>query len=57
MHEVKEAFLKATLAAGDANFAKQQKTAAADKQPSPAQRLKLRTDAMLDGLILKLESK
>ncbi|MES2695293.1 MAG: peptidylprolyl isomerase [Verrucomicrobiota bacterium] len=57
MHEVKEAFLKASEAAGDAEFAAQQKSSAADKQPPPNQRLKLQTDALLDGLIAKLVPK
>ena len=56
-HAAKEAFLNATRAAGDADFARQQKSAPADKPPPPAQRLKLQTDAVLDGLILKLEPK
>ncbi|MBI5768513.1 MAG: peptidylprolyl isomerase [Verrucomicrobia bacterium] len=54
-HEVKEAFLKAAQAEGDATFAQQQKTSAPDKQPPPGQRIKLQTDALLDGLIFKLE--
>ena len=57
MHEVKEAFLKAAIAAGDADYARQQKTSPADKQPPPAQKLKLQTDALLDSLIFKLEPK
>ena len=56
MHEVKEAFLKQARAAGDAAYERQKKTSAADKQPPPTQRLKLQTDAILDGLILKLET-
>ena len=56
-HDVKEAFLKAAQAEGDAAYAAQQKAAAPDKQPPSAQRLKLQTDAILDGLILKLEPK
>jgi cyclophilin family peptidyl-prolyl cis-trans isomerase len=56
-HTAKEAFLSATRAAGDAEFAKQQQTAPADKPPPPAQRLKLQADAVLDGLIFKLEPK
>ncbi len=55
MHEVKEAFLQQAEAKGTADFAKQQRAATADKQPSPRQRLKLHTDALLDGLIMKLE--
>ena len=56
-HDVKEAFMKAAQAEGDAAFAAQQKSAPADKQPSPGQRIKLQTDAILDGLILKLDPK
>jgi cyclophilin family peptidyl-prolyl cis-trans isomerase len=56
-HGVKEAFLDAARAAGDAAYAKQKAAAPADQPPPPAQRLKLQTDAMLDGLILKLEPK
>ena len=43
--------------AADADFAQQQKAAPSDKPPPPAQRLKLQTDALLDGLITKLEPK
>jgi cyclophilin family peptidyl-prolyl cis-trans isomerase len=57
LHKVKEAFLNATRAAGDAAFAQQQKSAPPDKPVPPAQHLKLQTDAVLDGLILKLEPK
>jgi cyclophilin family peptidyl-prolyl cis-trans isomerase len=57
MHEVKEAFLKAAAAQGDADYAKQKASAPPDKPPSPAQRVKLQTDAILDGLIIKLEPK
>jgi hypothetical protein len=57
MHEVKEAFLKAAIAAGDADYARQQKASAPDNQPPPAQKLKLQTDALLDRLILQLEPK
>jgi cyclophilin family peptidyl-prolyl cis-trans isomerase len=56
-HKVKETFLDATHAAGDAAFLAQQKAAAPDRQPTSAQHLKLQTDAVLDGLILKLEPK
>jgi hypothetical protein len=55
MHEAKEAFLQAARAAGDAEFARQQRAAAPDRQPSPQQRVKVHTDALLDGLIFKLE--
>lgn len=54
-HEAKEAFLTAARAAGDAAFAKEQAAAPADKPVDPAQKLKLQTDAVLDGLIFKLE--
>jgi cyclophilin family peptidyl-prolyl cis-trans isomerase len=57
MHEAKEAFLKAARATGEADFLKQQKSSPPDRQPSPQQRLKLRADALLDGLIQKLEPK
>ena len=57
MHEVKEAFLKTALSAGDADYARQQQMSAPDKRPPPAQRLKLQTDALLDSLIFKLEPK
>ena len=56
-HKVKDAFLTAAQAAGDAAFVQQQKSAAPDKQPPPGQRIKLQTDAILDGLIEKLEPK
>jgi cyclophilin family peptidyl-prolyl cis-trans isomerase len=49
-HKVKDAFLEAAQAAGDAAFA-------AQKAAPPAQHLKLQTDALLDGLISKLEPK
>lgn len=55
MHEVKEAFLKAAVAARDATFAAQQKTATPDQPLPPGQKLKLHTDALIDGLIGKLE--
>ena len=56
-HKVKEAFLTAAQAEGDAAYAAQKKSAPADRQPPPAQRIKLQTDAVLDGLVLKLEPK
>ena len=54
-HDVKEAFLAATRAEGDDAYEKQKANSPADRQPPPAQRLKLQTDAVLDHLILKLE--
>ncbi len=54
-HGVKEAFLKAAVAEGDAAYEQQEKSAPADKPPPPAQRVKLQTDAILDGLIQRLE--
>jgi len=51
----KEAFVAAARAAGDADYAAQKKAAPADRPPAPGQHLKLQTDAILDGLILKLE--
>jgi cyclophilin family peptidyl-prolyl cis-trans isomerase len=56
-HDVKEAFLATTRAEGDDAYARQQAAAPADRQPPPAQRLKLQTDAVLDHLILQLEPK
>ncbi len=56
-HQAKQAFLDAARAEGDADFAKQKAAAAADHPPAPGQRLKLQTDAVLDGLIAKLEPK
>ena len=56
-HTAKEAFLTAARAAGDAEFARQQKAAPPGQPTPPAQRLKLQTDAVLDSLIFKLEPK
>ena len=56
-HDAKESFLAAARAEGDEAFARQQKSAPADKPPPPAQKLKLQTDALLDALIFKLEPK
>ena len=57
LHKAKEAFMDARHAAGEAAFLAQQKSSTPDRQPTPAQRLKLQTDALLDGLIFKLEPK
>jgi len=73
LHQAKMAFMDAAVAAGNAEFALQQAAAPALSsstgpagQPvppalsppnGPAQRLKLQTDALLDGLIFKLEPK
>lgn len=54
-HQVKDAFIAAAMQAGDAEFARQQQTAPPGQPLPPAQRLKLRTDALLDSLILRLE--
>ncbi len=56
-HDVKDAFLAAAQAAGDAAFEKQKAAAPADKPVPPSQHLKLQTDALLDALIFKLEPK
>lgn len=56
-HDVKEAFMKAAQADGDAAYELQKKNAPADKPPSAGQRIKLQTDAILDGLIRKLDPK
>ncbi len=57
IHEVKEALLKAAQETGSADFKRQQATLAATQQPAPppGQRVKLQADAILDGLIFKLE--
>ncbi len=52
-----QAFFEAARAEGDAAYAKQQAAAPADKPLAPGQKLKLQTDAVLDGLIGKLEPK
>ncbi len=57
LHQAKMAFLDAAIAAGNAEFALQQSAAPAGQPVPPAQRLKLQTDAILDGLISKLEPK
>jgi hypothetical protein len=57
MHEAKEPFLKAATATGDADYERQKKSLPTDRQPPPGQRIKLQTDAILDGLIFKLEPK
>jgi cyclophilin family peptidyl-prolyl cis-trans isomerase len=56
-HAAKDAFLAAAQAAGDAAFARQQATAPAGQPVPPSQQVKLQTDALLDALIFKLESK
>lgn len=55
MHDAKEAFLEAARAAGEAEFARQQRAAPADRPPSAQQRVKVHTDTLLDALIFKLE--
>jgi hypothetical protein len=59
MHEAKEAFLKSAREAGEAALREQEASAKRTGQPTPppGQRLKLQTDALLDGLIFKLEKK
>ena len=56
-HQQKEIFLAQAAAAGDAAYALQKENAPADQPPPPSQHLKLRTDALLDSLIFKLEPK
>ena len=55
LHDAKTAFLEAAIAEGNAAYAEQQQAAPADRQPPPGQRIKLQTDAVLDGVLLKLE--
>ena len=57
LHQVKEALLAVAQAQGNADFVAQQKAATPGMQPSPAQQLKLQTDALLDRLIFQLEPK
>jgi len=57
MHDAKQKFLDAVKAQGDRDFLAAQKAATPDKPVPPGQGLKLQTDAMLDGLIFKLEPK
>ncbi len=56
-HDVKDAFVRAAQAEGDAAYELQKKAAPADKPPPAGQRIKLQTDAILDGLIRKLDPK
>ena len=57
-HNVKEAFMEAAMKAGDAMMAKQQRELPPESRPTrPSDKLKLRTDTVLDGVILKLEPK
>lgn len=57
-HDVKEAFITAAEKAGDAAYNEQVRaTPQGRTPPTQQQRLKLRTDAILDGLIFKLEPK
>ncbi len=55
LHDAKDAFFAAAQTEADTALAQQKKSSAPDKQPSPAQHLKLQTDALLDALIFKLE--
>lgn len=55
MHEAKEALLQAAEKDRDEAFARQQRTSPPDRQPTPAQKVKLHVDAVLDRLIMKLE--
>jgi hypothetical protein len=57
MHDVKEAFLAAARAAGDAELERQRQAAPPGQPVEASQRLKLQTDALLDSLIFKLEPK
>jgi cyclophilin family peptidyl-prolyl cis-trans isomerase len=57
LHEAKEVYFNAATEQADAEYARQQLAAPPTQQPPPAQRLKLRVDALLDQLILKLEPK
>ena len=54
-HVAKQGLLDAARAARDAEFARQQEAAAPERPPTAKQRLKLQTDAVIDGLIGRLE--
>ena len=56
-HAAKDAFLAAAQTAGDQAYAAQKKSAPPATPPPPAQQLKLQTDALLDAIITKLETK
>ena len=56
-HAAKDAFLAAAQTAGDQAYAAQKKSAPPATPPPPAQPLKLQTDALLDAIITKLETK
>ena len=56
-HAAKDAFLAAAQTAGDQAYAAQKKSAPPATPPPPAQQLKLHTDALLDAIITKLETK
>ncbi len=55
LHDAKEALITAALKQGDDAFAAQQQAAPADRQPPPAQHLKLQMDALLDALLFRFE--
>ena len=57
LHEAKQSFLITARADGDREYQKQQKAASPEKPLPAGQSLKLQTDAMLDGLIARLEPK
>ena len=57
IHQTKEALLTAARAAGDAAYAAWQKAAPRYRQPTPAQRLRFQTEALLDALIGRLGRK
>ncbi len=56
LHDVKDALISAAIKKGDEMFEAQLKSAPADRPPTPGQRIKLQTDALLDALLIKLES-
>jgi cyclophilin family peptidyl-prolyl cis-trans isomerase len=57
LHDAKMAFIATAVAGANAAYARQQQSSPPDRQPPPTQQLKLQVDALLDGLILKLEPK
>jgi hypothetical protein len=57
IHDVKEALLTNAKAKADAAFGALRQAAPADRPPTPAQYLRLQTDALLEALMAKLGPK
>lgn len=57
IHDAKEALFATAAAKRDTAFAALQKSATADEQPSPAKRIQLHTEAVVDEVIKKFAQK